>query len=81
MSHLLAAVSRWLTLAGVKVVWDEAKNVANQKKHRAIGPIRRGIILIVWTEREDDEVRIISARWAKPPERPLYREYSGREND
>jgi uncharacterized DUF497 family protein len=94
----------------VKVVWDEAKNLANQEKHRvsfeeasvllesgvdylelfddehsetedrfiAIGPIRRGIILVVWTERDEDEVRIISARWAKPPERLLFREYFGR---
>jgi uncharacterized DUF497 family protein len=94
----------------VKVVWDEAKNVANKKKHRvsfeeasvlfsteldyleifdhehsetedrfiAIGPIRRGIILIVWTEQDEDEVRIISARWAKAPERLLFHEYLGR---
>jgi uncharacterized protein len=95
----------------VKVVWDEEKNLANQKKHRAsfeeasvlftsgvdylelfddehsetedrfiaIGPIRRGIILVAWTEREEDEVRIISARWAKPRERQLFREYFGRD--
>jgi len=88
----------------VRVAWDEAKNVANQRKHRisfeeaselftsgsdyleifdeahsededrfiAIGPVRRGIILIVWTEREEDEIRIISARWAKPRERSLF---------
>lgn len=97
----------------MKVVWDEAKNVANQKKHLvsfeeasvlfssgvdyleifddehsetedrfiAIGPIRRGIVLIVWTEREEDEVRIISARWAKPPERLLFRKYLGGKDD
>ena len=88
----------------MKVVWDEPKNVANQRKHRvsfeeaselftsgrdyleifdeehseeedrfiAIGPVRRGIILIVWTEREEDEIRIISARWAKGRERLLF---------
>jgi len=88
----------------VRVAWDEAKNVANQRKHRisfeeaselftsdrdyleifdeahsededrfiAIGPVRRGIILIVWTEREEDEIRIISARWAKPREKLLF---------
>ncbi|HMJ83872.1 MAG TPA: BrnT family toxin [Vicinamibacterales bacterium] len=95
----------------MKVVWDEAKNLANQEKHRvsfeeasvlftsgvdylelfddehsetedrfiAIGPIRRGIILIVWTERDEDEVRIISARWAKPREQLLFREYFRRD--
>jgi len=41
----------------------------------AIGPIRRGIVLVVWTERDEDEVRIISARWAKPHERLWFREY------
>ena len=47
----------------------------------AIGPIRRGIILIVWTEREEDEVRIISARLAKPPEQLLFHECLGSNND
>ena len=89
----------------MKVDWDQAKNVANQKKHGvsfeeaqelllsdrdylvvfdeehsqdedrfiAIGPIRRGLVLIVWTERNDDVVRIISARWATRSERELFR--------
>jgi len=43
----------------------------------AIGPIRRGMILVVWTERDDDEMRLISARWAKPRERLLFRKYFG----
>jgi uncharacterized DUF497 family protein len=41
----------------------------------AIGPIRRGLVLIVWTERDDDTIRIISARWATAVERELYRNY------
>ncbi len=89
----------------VKVVWDRAKDVANQKKHGvsfkeasellvsgvehleifdeahssdedrfiSIGPIRRGLVLVVWTERQDDEVRIISARWATRREQGLFR--------
>jgi uncharacterized DUF497 family protein len=31
--------------------------------------------VIVWTERDDGTVRIISARWATPNERELYRHY------
>jgi hypothetical protein len=86
-------------------VWDDAKNRANQRKHRvsfeeasvlfqsgsdyleifdaknsatedrfiAIGPIRRGLVLIVWTERDEDTIRIISARWAEDDEKALYR--------
>ncbi len=38
----------------------------------AIGPILRGTVLVVWTERVDDELRIISARWATPAERRLF---------
>lgn len=38
----------------------------------AIGPIARGLVLVVWTEWEDEVVRIISARWATPFERNLY---------
>jgi uncharacterized DUF497 family protein len=91
----------------VKVEWDEAKDLANQRKHGvsfeeasrlftsradyleifddvhsvledrfiAIAPIRRGLILVIWTERDEDIVRIISARWATPREQNMYDEY------
>ena len=91
----------------MKVEWDEAKDLANQRKHGvsfeeasrlftsgadyleifddvhsvledrfiAIGPIRRGLILVIWTERDEDIVRIISARWATPREQNMYDEY------
>lgn len=74
--------------SSVKVVWDRAKDISNQKKHGvsfreaselltsgadhleifddahsddedrfiSIGPIRRGLVLVVWTERDDDQV-------------------------
>jgi uncharacterized DUF497 family protein len=93
--------------SSVKVDWDDAKNVANQKKHGvsfeeagqlftsgtdyleifdeahsddedrfiAIGPIVRGLVLVVWTEREDDTLRIIGARWATKSERNQYLAY------
>jgi len=41
----------------------------------AIGPIRRGLVLVVFTERSEDTIRIISARWASTSERALYVEY------
>ena len=91
----------------MKVAWDHAKNLANQRKHGvsfeeaselfhsgveyleifddehsvtedrfiAIGPIRRGLVLIIWAEREEGSVRIISARWATNSEQVLYRNY------
>lgn len=92
----------------MKVVWDEAKNLANQRIHKvsfedasalflsgddyleifdtehsttedrfiAIGPIRRGLVLIVWTERDEGTIRIISARWAEDDEQALYHSYT-----
>jgi uncharacterized DUF497 family protein len=46
-----------------------------EERFIAVGPIARGLVVIVWTERDDGTVRIISARWATPKERELYRHY------
>ena len=93
----------------MKVAWDEAKNLANKRKHGvsfdeaqqllldddgrldifdeehsededrfiSIGPISRGLVLVVWTERDANELRIISARWATPREEELYHSHIG----
>lgn len=55
-------------------IFDEEHSV-HEDRFIAIGPIRRGLILIVWTERDDETIRIISARWAEEPEQALYRAY------
>ena len=39
----------------------------------AIGRIDRGLVLVVYTEREEDIIRIIGARMATNRERELYR--------
>ena len=39
----------------------------------AIGPIDRGLVVVVYTEREEDIIRITGARWANPREQSLYR--------
>jgi uncharacterized DUF497 family protein len=41
----------------------------------AIGAIARGIILVVYAERDEDTIRIISARWATRREQVLYHSY------
>ena len=41
----------------------------------AIGPIDRGLVVVVYTEREEDIIRIIGARWANKREQSLYRSY------
>jgi uncharacterized protein len=93
--------------AGVRVTWDEGKNLKNQRKHGlsfeeagklfasesdfleifdeahsesedrfiAIGPVARGLVLIVWTMLDDDTHHIISARWANEREQALYHSY------
>ena len=35
-----------------------------ESRFRTIGPIRRGIVPVVWTERHAETIRIISARFA-----------------
>jgi uncharacterized protein len=91
----------------VKVAWEEAKDLANRRKHGvsfeeakelftsgidyleifddvhsdmedrfiAIGPITRGLVLVVWTERDEDTIRIISARWATKHEQKLFHNF------
>lgn len=44
----------------------------------SIGAGTRGLILVVWTERDDETIRVISARRATQRERALYRTYMGR---
>lgn len=92
----------------MRLTWDDAKNLANQKKHGvsfeeasrlftsgadyleifdedhsdeeerfiAIGPIKRGVVLVVSTEIGDDTLRIISARWATKRERTAYENFA-----
>ncbi len=41
----------------------------------AIGPIGRGLVMVVYTEREEDITRIIGARLANKNEQALYRSH------
>jgi uncharacterized DUF497 family protein len=67
--------------------WDEAKNIANQRKHDidfetarwlAVGALDRVVIVVVdHTYRQDgpeERIRLISARHATTHERKLYAE-------
>lgn len=55
-------------------IYDQQHSDA-EERFLAVGPIASGLVVIVWTERDDGAVRIISARWATPKERELYRNY------
>ena len=56
-------------------IFDDAHS-DDEDRFIAIGPIRRGLVLVVWTERDEDVVRIISARWATRSEQSIFRSYS-----
>ncbi len=55
-------------------IFDESHS-EREDRFLAIGPIARGIILVVWNERDEDVVRIISARMATKNEQQKYAEY------
>jgi hypothetical protein len=55
-------------------IFDDT-HVGIEERFIAVGPIRRGLVVVVWTERKDEIVRIISARFATRQEAELYREY------
>ena len=57
-------------------IFDEAHS-DEEDRFLAIGPIARGLVLVVMTEPSDHAVRIISARWATEGERALYRAHVG----
>ena len=41
----------------------------------AIGPIRRGLVLVSWTDQDEGTIRIISARWTTRRETAWYRKW------
>ena len=55
-------------------IYDEAHSV-DEDRFVAIGPIRMGIVVIAYTERYDDVVRIMSARMATRSEVRRFEEY------
>ncbi len=41
----------------------------------ALGPVSRGLVMVVWTEHDEETIRILSARWATRNECNLFRAY------
>ena len=62
------------TDAPVLEVYD-VDHSETEDRFKSIGPIKRGLVLVVWTERTDDLIRIISAWWATKAEEKLYAEF------
>ena len=51
----------------------DAEHSEFEDRFIAIGPIDRGLVVVVYTEREEDLIRIIGARLANKREQALYR--------
>ena len=50
----------------------DAAHSEKEDRYIAIGPIARGVIVVIFTERDEETVRIISAREATKRERRRY---------
>ena len=57
-------------------IFDEAHSI-DEDRFIAIGPIRRGVVLVVSSEQDETTLRIISARWATKREIGLYYQLMG----
>jgi len=65
---LFKAGTGWLDL-------DDEAHSDDELRYRAIGRIARGVVVVVYVERDEDVIRIISARAATPSERRLYKDW------
>lgn len=57
-------------------IYDESHS-QEADRFIAIGPVGGRLVVVVYTERPEDTVRLISARHATHRESELYREYRG----
>ncbi len=55
-------------------IYDE-EHSDDEDRFIAIGPIRAGIILVIYTEPQDDVIRIVSARKATKKEVKLFHQH------
>ena len=51
---------------------DDAEHRYDEDRFIGIGPIQPGLVLVVCTERSEEAIRIISARWATESEARLF---------
>ena len=56
------------------VLFDEGHS-EEEERFISIGLIQRGVVVVVWTERSAQEIRIISARLATTGERSLFEQH------
>lgn len=61
-------------------IYDE-EHSGEEDRFIAVGPIRRGIIVVAYTERDEDVLRILSARMATRRERQRYERFEGERHE
>jgi uncharacterized DUF497 family protein len=55
-------------------IYDDLHSL-EEDRFIAVGPIQRGVIVVAYTERQDEVIRIVSARKATKGERALFEAY------
>ncbi|MEN8150946.1 MAG: BrnT family toxin [Planctomycetota bacterium] len=55
-------------------IYDRTHSL-DEDRFIAIGPVQRGLICVVYVERVEDRIRLISARFATRQEHRLFMEY------
>ena len=58
----------------------DAEHSSQEDRFIAVGLVRRGLIVVVYTERQENVIRIISARFATTSESRLFQSYRGEES-
>ncbi len=76
--QLLAKAQRLFESGADYLEIFDAEHSEFEARFIAIGPIDRGLVVVVYTEREEDLIRIIAARPANKREQGLYRSHMDR---
>ncbi len=61
-------------------IYDE-EHSDEEDRFIAVGPIRRGVIVVAYMERDDDVLRILSARMATKRERQRFEGFEGEKHE
>jgi uncharacterized DUF497 family protein len=61
-------------------IYDE-EHSNEEDRFIAVGPIKRGVIVVAYTERDDDVLRLLSARRATRKERQRYEAHHGKRHE
>lgn len=61
-------------------IYDE-EHLDEEDRFIAIGPIRQGVVVVAYTEREEDVLRIVSARMATKIERERYQHFEREQHE